>query len=938
MKILISFIFSLISVAIFAQTYTISGQIVEENNITVIGANVTLQTPQDSIFKAVATDTNGKYQLKNVPQGAYTLKVSYIGFQTFYQRVRVRGNINLGEIKLSVDKIKLAEIEIVEQTVAAVQNEDTTEFNSNAYKTNPDANAEDLIKKMPGVTVTNGKINAQGEEVKEVLVDGKPFFGNDPNAALKTLPAEVIQKIQIFDKESEQAQLTGVSDGQTSKTINIITKSNMRSGEFGKVYAGYGYENRYQAGGNINIFNGDQRISIIAQSNNVNNQNFSSDDLLGVLGSSGKGRRGGGRGRQSGGSTNDFLVNAQNGIITTQAFGINYTDEWGENLEVTGSYFFNLSNNNAKQKLTRSFLDDDIDFNQIYTEKDSSYSRNINHRLSFRMDYKFDEFKTLTIEPRLSIQQNEGSQSIFGQNIASSDLLNSTNYDFSSDLAALNFTGRVSYRQRFEKRGRSFSVSLNSGYNESDGNSNLYSENSYFTRPELSDTLDQFSNLENDSWNISARAMYTEPLTRKSILYLDYNASLKRTNANTKTYDFDKTINNYNDLNTSLSNEFVSDYFTQRAGLGMRYGERRSGLSAVAGVGFQWSELTNKLIYPFEDNTNRSFFNLIPFAMAKYRFSKTENLRFYYRANTNPPSITQLQKVINNSNPLQLTTGNPDLEQAVQHQLSFRYNKTNTAKSSIFYAAFNTEFHQNHIANNTFIANRDTMITSEITLGRGGQLIQPINLAGYFKTSTFLTYGFPVKAIKSNLNFNFSGIYVSAPGLVNDIENQSNTATAGIGVTLSSNISEKVDFTLTSTSNINNSTNTADGFVNTQYFNQVTSGTLNLIFGNNWVFKTEVAHNYYDGLTDGFNQNYVLWNMSLGKKFLKNERGDLRLTVFDLLNQNTSISRNITNAYIEDIETIVLQRYLMLTFTYDIRHFGKAPEKKEREGRRRGGF
>jgi hypothetical protein len=285
-----------------------------------------------------------------------------------------------------------------------------------------------------------------------------------------------------------------------------------------------------------------------------------------------------------------------------------------------------------------------------------------------------------------------------------------------------------------------------------------------------------------------------------------------------------------------------------------------------------------------------------------------------------------------------LTTGNPNLDQEVRHRINFRYNKTNTEKSSIFYAALNGEYRQDYIGNNTFIANVDTMITNEITLAKGGQLIRPINFGNYWATNAFVTYGFPIKAIKSNLNFNLSGGYVSQPGLVNDIENTSNTATARIGITLSSNISEKIDFTITSTSNINNSTNTAADFVTTQYFNQVTTGTLNLIFGNDWVFRTEVAHNYYDGLTDGFNQNYVLWNMSLGKKFLKNNRGDLRLTVFDLLNQNTSISRNVTNAYIEDIETVVLQRYLMLTFTYDIRHFGKAPEKTEENRRRRGSF
>ena len=912
----------------FAQSYMASGKIIDKNDDNIIGANVILGNATDSLFRATSTNKYGNFKLENVPQGRYTLKVSYIGFKTYYQAVFVRGNVDFEFITIETNNIELEEVEVIEQVLTVVQKEDTTEINANAFKTNPDATAEDLIRKMPGVTSTNGKISAQGEEVKEVLVDGRPFFGNDPNAALKTLPAEVVEKIQVYDKESEQSQLTGVSDGQTTKTINIITKKNMRSGEFGKIYAGYGYEDRYAVGGNINFFKNARRISLIAQTNNVNQQNFSNDDLLGVMGSSGRGRRGGGRG-SGGGSSSDFLVNAQNGITTTHALGVNYSDKWGKKLDVSGSYFFNMSDNDSRQNLARTFLSDANDFNQIYTENDTSQSRNINHRANLRLDYKFDEYKSLTIEPRLSIQQNTGSQMISGQNIASSDVLNTIDYNFTSDLAAINFTGRVSYRQRFEKQGRSFSISLNSGYNENTGNSELLSRNNYFTNTVLSDTLDQNSDLDNNGWNTSARVMYTEPISEKMVLYVDFNASIERTISDKETYDFEETTQEYSTFNTTLSNGFVSDYLTQKAGLGIRFGDR-GRMMIVAGLGVQWSELTNELIYPIEDNISRNFVNLIPFAMIRKNFSKSENLRFFYRTNTNPPSISQLQNVIDNSNPLQLQIGNSDLEQEVKHRLSLRYNKTNTEKSSIFYAMLSADLRQNYIGNSTFIARKDTLLADGIVLGRGGQLITPVNLKGYFRANGFMTYGMPIKKLKTNLNFNISASYTTQPGLIQEIENVANTATAGIGITLSSNISEKVDFTLTSMSNINNSTNTANGFATTQYFNQTSTGVLNLILGEHWIFRTDLIHNYYDGLSDGFNQNYFLWNVSFGRKFLKDNRGDLRFKVYDLLNQNTSISRNVTPAYIEDIQTVVLQRYVMVIFTYDIRHFGEAPKREAR--------
>lgn len=928
MKILYTLLFTIISTIAIAQTYTASGKVVDaavEDNI--IGANVVLASPTDSLFRAIATNKYGNFTIENIPQGSYTLKVSYVGFKTLTQEVFVRGNVDFGFVTLEVDEVALAEIEVVEQTIIAVQKEDTTEYNADAFKTNPDATAEDLLKKMPGVTSANGKISAQGEEVKEVLVDGRPFFGNDPNAALKALPAEVVAKIQVFDQESEQAQLTGVSDGQTTKTINIITKSNMRSGEFGKVYAGYGYEDRYAAGGNINIFSGDKRISLIGQSNNINQQNFSSDDLLGVMGSGGRGRRGGGRDR--GGE--NFLVNAQNGITTTHAFGVNYSDKWGDNLNVTGSYFFNLSDNDSRQDLTRTFLRNASDFDQLYTESDSSFSRNMNHRANLRMDYKIDEYKTITFAPQISIQQNNGTQSISGQNIAETTVLNSTDYFYGSDLTGINLSGRLSYRQRFEKRGRSFSVSVNSGYNQNSGNSELLSQNNIFTNTALSDTLDQNSDLNNNGWNASVRTMYTEPISEKAVLYLDYDASLQRTNSDKKTYDFAESTQTHSLFNIPLSNEFVSDYTTQRAGVGIRYGDRRT-LMGVAGLGFQWSNLNNDLVYPLEDNISRDFFNLVPFAMMRYNISRSENIRFFYRANTAAPSISQLQNVIDNSDPLRLETGNPALEQQVQHRLNLRYNKTNTEKSRIFYAMLSADFRENYIANNTFIARQDTLLADGILLGRNGQLISPINMSGYFRTNGFITYGIPIKAIKSNLNFNISGSYTKEPGLVDGVENIANTSTAGVGITLSSNISEKVDFTITSMTNLNQNTNTANGFANTQYINQASTASLNLILGEDWVFNTQAVHNYYDGLTDGFNQNFILWNMSIGRKFLKDNRGDFRLTVFDLLNQNTSISRTITAAYIEDVQTVVLNRYIMATFTYNIRHFGEAPQEAPRTG------
>src|SRR5690606_10182788 len=304
--------------------------------------------------------------------------------------------VSLGKISMKEDTKVLSEFSVEGKIPLAVQKNDTTEYNADAYKVNTNANAQDLIEKMPGVVIEDGKVQAHGEDVKKIYVDGKPFFGDDPNLALKNLPAEVIEKIQIFDKASDQAQFTGFDDGNQQKAINIITKPDKKGGVFGRVYGSLGTDYRYSVGANINIFDGDRKISILGMSNNVNQQNFSSEDLVGVS-SSGGGGRGGGRGgmgggMMGGGGANNFLTGQQNGIAQTHGFGINFTDVWGKAKKVTfsGSYFFNNSTVNKEETSRREyFLEGDS--TQYYNSVTSSRTQNYNHRLNARIEYKIDD-------------------------------------------------------------------------------------------------------------------------------------------------------------------------------------------------------------------------------------------------------------------------------------------------------------------------------------------------------------------------------------------------------------------------------------------------------------------------------------------------------------------------------------------------------------------
>lgn len=307
----------------------------------------------------------------------------------------------------------------------------------------------------------------------------------------------------------------------------------------------------------------------------------------------------------------------------------------------------------------------------------------------------------------------------------------------------------------------------------------------------------------------------------------------------------------------------------------------------------------------------------------RYRVSRTENFNLVYRTNTQLPSIEQLQDVVDNNNPLQLTIGNSNLVQSYQHNLFARYSKTNTEKSSVFYALLKGGYTNNYIGSSTYLAAGDNTfpILVENEIPDGSQLTQPVNLDGYWNLRSFITYGFPVKPLKSNLNIDFTADYIKTPGLVNEELNYSNNTTVGVGLTLGSNISDKVDFTLSSRSKYNIATNTLQTKSNTDYLNQNTRLKFNWVVANGIVFRTNLTHQFYKGLSDNFDQNYILWNMSIGKKIFKNQRGEISLSVFDLLKQNNNLSRIVTEVYTEDIQTNVLQQYFMLSFRYDLRHF-----------------
>ncbi|MGI4875514.1 MAG: TonB-dependent receptor [Janthinobacterium lividum] len=939
--------FSLLAVSGFAQSVVRGKMLDSKDQSPLIGANAVLTHLPDSVKTGTAVGADGSFQIDHVAPGRYIFQAVSLGYQTQRQPITVPEGgkpVELGTISLAAG-VALATV-VVEGQAPVVQRGDTTSISAKAFKVNPDATAGDLITKMPGIQVdASGKTQAQGEQVAQVLVDGKPFFGTDPDAVLKNLPAEAIDRVEIFDQQSEQSRFSGFNDGNTQKTLNIITKPQFRNGQFGRFVGGAGAGDqagdnaaRYQTSLNLNDFHGDRRVTVLAQANNVNQQNFSNDDLLGVIGNSGGGG-GGGRGGGGGGSTGSFLVNQNGGISNTLAGGANYSNSWNKAAtQLTGSYFFNHSSNALTSNTFRQYVLPS-QASTAYAETASSHSYNTNHRANFRLEQRIDSATSLLFQPRLSWQMNDADKFLTGITTREGIMQSQLNTIYNSDNQGFNPGANLLLRRRLGRRaGRTLSLNLSGSLNDRTGTSIL---NTNSVGSSSSTTLNQKSFLTQHSGNISGNLAYTEPVGEHAQLQANYALSYAPNNSDKRTYDFNGT--EYTSLNTPLSNVFNNYYLTNGAGLSYRYNTRK--LQASVGVNGQQAVLDGEQTFPTPGPVEHTFWSILPQAMLMFRPDREHNLRLFYRTNTNPPSINQLQAVVNNSNPLQLTIGNPDLHQEYTHNLVARYSVSRAEKSSTFFTLLSGSYTANPISNRTLVAARDTIVAPAgtslaVRLPAGAQLTQSTNLQEQYSIRALASYGRPLPTLKLNVNANLGASFSQNPGLVNERLNYSRTPALTGGLTVSSNISERLDFTLSSNATQTYVRNTLSTKLNSTYFTQINRLRLSWIVGPGISFQTDVAYQLNSGLSASYNQDYVSWNASLGKKLFPGQRGELKLYAFDILKQNRAINRNVTEAYYEDVRTTVLQRYFMLMFTYNIRsaNMTSLPTAPEGGGRERGGY
>lgn len=916
-------LYSLCSVTLMAQSLlgTVTDKATKEG---LISATVQLVS-SDGKSSYTSTDLNGGFQFKKLQPGTYTLQVTYVGYKPYKEKQTfVEGQQKEIKIEMAEDAQLLGEVSVQGRATRAEQKGDSLLYNAEAFQVMMGSSAEDLLAKMPGIVVEGGTIQAQGEQVQKVLVDGKEFFDGDVNLAIKNLPSDIIASIEVFDKKSEQAEFTGFDDGEEIKTINIVTKSGFRQGTFGEVSGGYGTDDRYKVNGNLNFFNDDRRISVLGMSNNVNQQNFSQEDLAGVMsaGSSGRGR--GGRGGRSGGksggtggsSTSNFMVGSLGGVTSANGVGLNYVDQWGEKWKVTGSYFFNQSDNLTQQQTDREYFESILP-GMTYNEYQENSMKNWNHRFNMKLDYQMTERTSLQLRPTLSFQNNDSYGLLQGQNLTNGTTESETGTTSFGKSNAYNIGADLMLRHRFLKEGRTLSLMLSGAMRNTDGDTYTDYLNTLYGL-ELSPVTDDYSQWKqtlNQQYTLRSNLSYTEKLTDNLQLQLGYKMSYTDSENDKKTYDRSAVTDLYDQLDESLSNEYQSGYLTQAGNVGLRY--RAGRLSAMLGVDAQWADLKGDLVYPQPDELSHKYFSVLPSFTLRYSLDRTNSFQLRYRSRSSSPSVTDLQNVIDNSNPLFLSAGNPNLDQQVSHTANLRYLRT-TKSGHTFIAMVGATIQQDYVADSTFTAKEDVALSPTVTLNKGSQFTRPVNLDGYYSLQSMVTYGFPVDFIRSNINFSLSANYANVPTIFDGVESRTRELNLIPKLIIGSNISKNLDFTASYSAGISKMFSSLDTAAESDYVTHTAAAKLGWTFFWGLTFRSTFNYVGYTGL-DTDTEDYFLWNLSLGKKFLKNNAAEIRIEAFDVLKQNQAFTHRTGSNYYDYVNSNVLQPYAMISFVYTIR-------------------
>ncbi len=907
---------------------TVSGVVADaDTKQGLVGAVVGLAPAADSTkINHIVTGFGGAFST-GAAQGQIDVQVSLLGYETLRQRVEVVSS------KAALDTLYLRQGIVIDEVImkaVAMRTSlegDTLIYNADAYKVAADADVSGLLQKMPGIKVENGTVEAQGETVKKVMIDGREFFGEDVNAAITSLPAEAVKSIEVFDKLSDNAEFTGIDDGEGYKAINIRTRESMRQGIMGQVSALYGVEppdkiddgwHHYgMVSGNVNIFQGDAKISLGGTLNNLNTRNFTADDFLGMGG--------------------------DEGIAKVGVFQANYIDTWGkkDTWKIDGTYRYNNTNTVNEPYTEREYYETSNSNYTNATMDSYNHSLNQNHTFRAKIDFKPNQYHELRIRPFIRYQGNDRYRSSDDTYFPIEEglppvLLNSWN-DGASD--GWNTGLNANYRVRLGKPGRTLSLFFNGGYNTSDRRGENYSERQNRTK------VRQRTPTFNYGYDLAGGMTYTEPVGKSSLINLDYSVSYRYSDIDKKSYLYDFDLSIYDpDFDPQYSGVYNSGYIIHRVGPGYRMQKKETTFSA--GVFYQYSTLTSVSEMPAKYDLEADFSNVTYSLMVTSKFGRNASLRVFLNSYTRNPDVEDMQNVVDISNVQNIVKGNPDLRPSYGNRLYTRLIFPNVEKGRTFALHLMGAYTFNSITsfsvsdspgypildfNGNPIRDADN---NPISLDAVGRYSQPINMNGEWSASAGLSYGFPLTFMKSNLNLKGDLRYNAAPvrmgewdsvtQILTEHDNYSRNASAVGGVTLGSNINERIDFRVGYDISYNNVRNTYTSASNSDYLRHILIADCKFVLPLEFTVAANFNFDSYKSISgEPLDRSFFIANASVGKKVFRNKRGEVSLFCNDIFNQNVSFRRSWQSQYMQNQTNSTIGRYFGVKFTWNIRKFGK---------------
>ena len=897
------FLLSLISLTAFSQSnYEVSGTVRDSSGLSVIAATVKLRSAKDSLF--TRTNADGAFSFKGVKSGQFTLSITSLGFQSALRKYMYNegeGNLALGVINLKNSSKQLNEV-VISGTPTVTVKEDTLEFRAADYKLKDDAQVEDLLRKLPGVEVDkDGNVKAQGKAVTRVRVNGKDFFGGDVKTATQQLPANLIDKVQLIDDYGDQANFTGVKEGDPEKILNIQIRPDKNNGYFTQGRIGQGNEGRYQGNISANMFNKTQQISV---QGNLNNTNTSLFNFNGGGGGArvqlGGGGGGGGARIQIGGGGGNA---GGDGLTRVASVGLNYRDEWSKKLTSYGNYSYANRNNEVlrttqQQNInTSGFL--------LNNQNSTSNTSSINHRFNWNLEYKIDSVNYLKVTPYFNLGQSNGtSASTFAFLQDGTSLISSGNNGGISSSETPNFGADALFNHRFGKRGRTASVNLSLSKNNTTQENDAINQTTPVGVPIA---VYQRQVVSNNNTNTTTRSgiSYIEPLSRTESLEFNWNFSLADYQ-NGRTTLGTNTPGGVLAIVASQSNDYTYSFMTNRLGMNYRVTQKKYNYSL--GLGVQPSLLSGTSVSN-QTSYRRTALNIIPVLRYSYNFSKTKEFNASYNGRNNEPSFNQLQPVTDVSNPQFPVVGNPNLKAEFSHNINIRYNNFNFEKGDVWFTNFSVNLTENKIVSNSVFLPGNKIET------------RYLNTNGFYSVNGFYTWSKPFAERKYTLSINGFANYSNNINFVDDQKNIGKNLIISQGASFQLNPAQWIELNPGVNYTANKNTYSISAQQNTKV------STWNLTFNGKayirktWILGADFTKALNKGYTSGFAVNPFIMNTYLEKQFLKNKAASLRFQIFDVYNENTSISRSVTANSINDTRSNRLARYAMLTFSLKLQKF-----------------